>query len=97
MAPATLTSLCSPPKSYNITTKEGVIYRKTQSYLKPYIPHSIKSEDEHSLSQSSDMWTFKSDSKKFNTVDNQVQSYSRPKRDIKPPVKLDLRSIMGMF
>ena len=36
------------------------------------------------------MQTFKSDHKKFNTVDNQVKSYSRPKRDVNPPVKLDL-------
>ena len=59
-------------------------------HLKPYIAQSIKIEDKHSFSQSSDMQTFKSNCKKFNTVDNQVQSYSRPKRDIKPPVRLDL-------
>ena len=88
--PATITSLCSQPRSYNITTREGVTHRKIQAHLKPYIPQSKKIEDEHSLLQSSDMWTFKSDCKKFNTVDNQVQSYSRPKRGIKTPVKPDL-------
>ena len=83
-------SLCSQLRSYKITTREGVTQRKTWAHLRPYIPQSKKSEDKHSLTQSSDMWTFKSDHKKFNTVDNQVQSYSRPKMDIKPPVKLDL-------
>ena len=88
--PATVTSLCVQPRSYNITTREGVTYRKTQVYSKSYQPQRKKCEDEHSLLQSSDKWTFKSDHKKFNTVDNQVQSYSRPTRDTKPPVKLDL-------
>ena len=88
--PATITSVCSQPRSYNITTREGVTYRKTQAYLKPYSPRSKKNEDEHSLSQSSNMWTVTSNHKKFNTVDNQVQSYSRPKRDITSPIKHDL-------
>ena len=35
--PATITSLCSQPRSYNITTREGITYRKTQAHLKPYI------------------------------------------------------------
>ena len=47
--PATITSLCSQPRSYNITTRGGVTYRKTQDHLKPYSPRSKKSEDEHSL------------------------------------------------
>ena len=88
--PVTITTLCSQRRSYKITTREGVTYRKTQAHLKPFIPQCKKSEDEHSLLQSSDMWTFKSDHKRFNTVDNHVHSYSRPKRDIKTPIKLDL-------
>ena len=53
-------------------------------------------EAEHSVSQlmaqSSDMQTVKQPKcKKSYTVNNQAQSYtSRPKRDIKPLVKLDL-------
>ena len=54
---ATITSLCSQPRSYKITTKEGVTYRKTKVHFKPYIPQS-KNEDKHSLLQLSDMWTF---------------------------------------
>ena len=30
--PATITSLCSEPRSYNITTREGVTYTKTQPH-----------------------------------------------------------------
>ena len=41
--PATITRLCQEPRSYLITTKQGVQYRKTQAHLKPYHPHS---EDE---------------------------------------------------
>ena len=33
--PAIISSICSEPRSYKITTKEGVTYRNTQSHLKP--------------------------------------------------------------
>ena len=55
--PATITSLCVQPRSYNVTTRDGVTYRKTQAHLKPYQPLCKKTEDEHS---ESDMWDFKS-------------------------------------
>ena len=41
--PATITRLCQEPRSYLITTKQGVQYRKTQAHLKPYHPQG---EDE---------------------------------------------------
>ena len=88
--PATITSLCVQPRCYNITTRQGVTYRKTQTHLKPYQPQSKKSEDECSVEQSSDMLTLKTNCKQFDSMNNQVQSYSKPKKDIKPPVKLDL-------
>ena len=31
--PATITKLCQEPRSYIITTKQGVQYRKTQAHL----------------------------------------------------------------
>ena len=97
--PATITSLCPEPRSYNITTREGINYRRTQAHLKPYQLQSKKLEDEcfvvQVTEQSSEMQTFTpSDHKKSDNLNNQVQSYSRPKRDIKLPVKLDLLSIM---
>ena len=88
--PAIITSLCTQPRSYNITTRESVTYRKTQAHLKPYQPQGKKSEDESSVVQPNDKWTLKADCKEFDSMNNQVQSYSRPKRDIKALVKLDL-------
>ena len=35
---ATITKLCKEPRSYIITTKEGVQFRKPQAHLKPYQP-----------------------------------------------------------
>ena len=65
--------------------------QKTQAYLKPYQPQGKKSEAECSVEQFSHMWTLKqADCKQFYTINNQIQPYSRPKKDIKPPVKLDL-------
>ena len=88
--PATITTLCVQPRGNNITTREGVTYRKTQAHLKPYQPQGQKTEDKHS---DKDMQTLKANCKEFDNVkskNNQVQPHSRPKRDIKPPVKLDL-------
>ena len=42
---ATITRLCVQPRSYNITTRDGVTYRKTQACLKPYQPQCKKTED----------------------------------------------------
>ena len=33
--PGTITSLCVQPRIYNITTREGITYRKTKAHLKP--------------------------------------------------------------
>ena len=69
--------------------KGCVSYRKTQAYLKCFQLQSKKSEDECSGQQSSDMQTLKqADCKKFGIMKNQVQSYSRPKRDIMPQLNL---------
>ena len=89
--PATITSLCVQSRSYNITTREGVTYRMTEAHFKAYQPQSMKSEDEHSVIQSSDNWTLnQADCKNFDSMNNQVQPYSRPKMDIKPPAKIDM-------
>ena len=37
-SPAVITKLCKEPRSYQVTTKEGVMYRKMQAHLKPYTP-----------------------------------------------------------
>ena len=40
--PAVITRLCKEPRSYQVTTSDNVIYRKTQAHLKLYKPE-IKS------------------------------------------------------
>ena len=82
--PATIKSLCAQPRSYNINTREAVTYKKTQAHLRFYQPQGKKTEDEHS---DNNMQTLKANCKQFETVkskNNQVQSHSRLKRDIKP-------------
>ena len=37
-SPAVITKLCKEPRSYQVTTKEGITYRKVQVHLKPYTP-----------------------------------------------------------
>ena len=69
--PTTITSICSEPKSYKITPKEGVTYM-TQSHLKAYNPQCKKCEQEHYTLQSSDMWTVKSYSKQYKAMDNLI-------------------------
>ena len=55
--------------------------------MKPYQPQVMKVEDEH-LSQDNHMQTMNTLNSKYHKTNNLVQSI--PKRDIKPPVKLDL-------
>ena len=61
-----------------------------QDHFKPYQSQCRKKEDEHS---DNNMQTLKDNHMQFDSVkskNNQVQSHFRPKRDIKPPVKLHL-------
>ena len=46
--PATITSLCAQPRSYKITIRECVTYRKIPAHLKSYQPQCKTTEDEHS-------------------------------------------------
>ena len=84
--PANITKLCQEPGSYIITRKEGIQYRKTQAHLKPYHPQDKTSKNEL-LAQNNHMQTVKISNSKQSTT-NLAQS--RPKRDIKPSIKLDL-------
>ena len=84
--PATFTKLCQEPRSYIIITKEGVQYRKTQAHLKPYNLQNKKVENELVLLKNH-MQTVKTLNSKPSTT-NLAQF--RPKRDIRPPIKVDL-------
>ena len=75
--PATITCLCVQPRSYNITTRDSVTFRKIQAHLKLYQSQCEKTEDEHS---DSDMQTLKVNYKQFDNIkskNNQEQSHSR--------------------
>ena len=43
---ATITKLCQEPRSYIVTTKQSVKYRKTQGHLKSYKVQEDTSENE---------------------------------------------------
>ena len=79
--PATITSLCQEPRSYKVTTNDGIIYRKMQAHIKQYQLQYKYSENELN---SCNMWTVKSYPKQVN------HKQVRPKRNIKSPVMLDL-------
>ena len=81
--PTTITRLCQEPRSYLITTKQGVQYRKTQAHLKQYHPQG----ENELLMQEKHKQTVPCVQNKSSAT-NLAQS--RPKRDIKPPNKLDL-------
>ena len=83
--PATITRLCQEPRSYLITTKQGVQYRKTQAHLKPY---HLQDEDEDELCNQEKHKQKAQGAQNHLTDTDLVQS--RPKRDIKPPNRLDL-------
>ena len=93
---AVIESLCPEPRSYKITTRDGIVYRKTQSYLKRYTPQNKNSQSNLCvlplMEQSTHMQPLNpTECKKSSTVINHVQvQTSRPKRNSKPLVKLDL-------
>ena len=81
--PATITRLCQEPRSYIVTTKQGVQYRKTQAHLKPYHPQGegrLYKQETHKRTVHSDK----------NQTRNTSLAQNRKKRDIKPPNRLDL-------
>ena len=79
--PATITKLCQEPRSYIVTTKQGVQHRKTQAHLKLYKPEKDTSENEL-LAQNTHKQTVTSAKYKQN---NANLAQSRARRDIKPP------------
>ena len=76
-------------------TSDAVVYRKMQAHLKPYTPQDKKSQAVQCVSppmaQSNHMQPVKqSECNKSSQLNNQSQVHtSRPKRDTKPPIKLD--------
>ena len=83
-SPVVITKLCKEPRSYQVITKDGVTYRKMQVQLKPYKPYDKQDE----AAKKGHMWTLTKNSNKNTNNDNLVQS--RARRQVKPPVKLDL-------
>ena len=83
-----------------IKTSDGVFYQKTQTYFKPYTPQKENAQSTqpvpHLIAQSHQKQPVKqpmvqSDQKKSLPVNNPTQvTTSRPKRDTKIPVRLDL-------
>ena len=83
--PATITKLYQEPRSYIITTKQGVKYRKTQVHLKSYKLQEDTSKNDL-LAQNKHKQTVQRAKYKQNYA-NLAQSGA--KRDIKPPKRLD--------
>ena len=93
--PAVIESLCPEPRSYKITTRDGITYRKMQAHLNPFTPQNKNLQSNQCvpppMAQSHHKWSVKeSEHKKSQVNDNPQVHTSRPKKDTKPPVKLDL-------
>ena len=50
--PAVIQSLCCEPRSYKILTRDGIVYRKTQSHLKPFTLQNMISQSSKCVSPS---------------------------------------------
>ena len=61
------------PRSYNITTREDITYRKPQAHLKLYQHQCKKSKDEHS---DNDMQTLKANCKQFDNITSKTIKYN---------------------
>ena len=65
-SPAVITRLCKEPRSYQVTIKEGVTYRKVQVHLKPYIPD----DKQEQAAKKGHMQTLRKNSNKNTNNDN---------------------------
>ena len=79
--PVKIKVLCPEPRSYQVETLEGIVYRRTQNHLKPFMPSQRTQINEQCSKLHLKRTLIKSDS----TVIQQ-----RPKRHIKAPIKLNL-------
>ena len=84
---ATIKALCPEPRSYQIQTTKGVIYRRTQNHLKPYMSCQ-KIQKREQFNQNNDHKQSLMNQTPVNNNDNLQQSC--PKRQIKIPMKLNL-------
>ena len=85
--PTTIKALCPEPRSYQIETSEGVIYRRTQNHLKPYKSHWKTPRREQSKQN---IGHKQSNMNQTLVKNNDITKQSCPKRQIKIPKKLNL-------
>ena len=83
-SPAVITRLCKEPRSYQVTTRDNVTYRKMQAHLKPYKPEVKSAQD----AKTCNMWPLEKTWDKTNN--NDTIAKSRHRRTIKAPVKMNL-------
>ena len=81
---AVITKLCKEPRSYQVTTRDNVTYRKMQAHLKLYKPEIKSAQDGKSCHMQS---LVKTGDKLKN---NDTIATSQQRRTRKAPVKLDL-------
>ena len=81
---AIITRLCKEPRSYQVTTRDNVTYRKTQAHLKPY-KLTFKNVQDAKICN---MWPLEKTCNKNNT--NDTIAKSRHRRTIRGPVKMNL-------
>ena len=79
--PVKIKELCLEPRSYQVETLEGIVYRRTQNHLKPFTPFQRTQINEQCSKPPINRTLIKSDS----TIIQQ-----QPKRQIKVPIKLNL-------
>ena len=78
-SPAVITRLCKEPKSYQVTTRDNVTYRKMQAHLKSYKPEAKNVQD----AKSCNMQLLEKTCDKTNN--NDTIAKSRHRRTIKAP------------
>ena len=83
-SPAIITRLCKEPRSYQVTKRDNVTYRKTQAHLKPYKPAFKNAQGVKSCK----MWPLEKTCDKNNT--NDTIAKSRHRRTIRVHVKINL-------
>ena len=79
--PAKIKELCPEPRSYQVETLEGIVYRRTQNHLKLFMPSQRTQTNEQCL---------KLHLQRTLILPDSTTVQQRPKRHIKAPIKLNL-------
>ena len=77
-SPVVITTLCIEPRSYQVTIKDGMAYRKTHAHLKLYTPEDKQEQETRKYHMQTLMKNCKKNTCNNNLAQSRARRYIRP-------------------